>query len=268
MSAESPQSLTVGYWSIRGLAAPLRMMVMYRGVTLNAENYDCVENETKNGFDHSSWFSVKPQLKAKNPLINLPYVIDGDVVVTQSNACFAYLGRKLGLMGKDLLELTECEQLLCEIMDLRNHIIPFVYGPVQGDELQWFAGVSRKGGSLDKLNLWLERKYAAQTVAEDVNVFFVGDDATAPDFHIWEILDQLRLMASFYNAQDPLAHFPMLAAFHASFAKLPNNQRYFASKLAKLPCNNMMAGRFGATPSGARWVFGSENTWVGSAGQY
>ena len=27
---------------------------------------------------------------------NLPFVVDGDVIVSQSNACLTYLGRKLG----------------------------------------------------------------------------------------------------------------------------------------------------------------------------
>lgn len=35
-------SITVGYWSIRGLGAPLRMMVMYSGEELQAECYDLV----------------------------------------------------------------------------------------------------------------------------------------------------------------------------------------------------------------------------------
>ncbi len=32
--------ITVGYWSIRGLAAPLRMMVMFSGRKLNNVMYD------------------------------------------------------------------------------------------------------------------------------------------------------------------------------------------------------------------------------------
>jgi hypothetical protein len=33
-------AITVGYWSIRGLGACLRMMVMYAGETLQADCYD------------------------------------------------------------------------------------------------------------------------------------------------------------------------------------------------------------------------------------
>ena len=34
---------------------------------------------------------AKPALKAKNSLMNLPYVMDWDVVVTQSQVCLQYL---------------------------------------------------------------------------------------------------------------------------------------------------------------------------------
>jgi hypothetical protein len=39
----------------------------------------------------------KPELAKKNPCINLPYLIDGDRVVTQSNSILLHLGRKLGI---------------------------------------------------------------------------------------------------------------------------------------------------------------------------
>ena len=34
------EPITVGYWSIRGLASPLRMMIMYSGAKLNNVMYD------------------------------------------------------------------------------------------------------------------------------------------------------------------------------------------------------------------------------------
>lgn len=117
--------ITVAYWTIRGLGAPLRMMVMYANCPLNAVNYDCAIKEG-GGFDASSWFSVKPEFKAKNPFINLPYVQDGEVLVTQSNACLSYLARKLGLWGNNPAEEIECEQLLCEVFHC-YYTIQYIY---------------------------------------------------------------------------------------------------------------------------------------------
>ena len=37
------------------------------------------------------WFGPKEALKEKNALMNLPYIIDGDTVVTQTLACLKYV---------------------------------------------------------------------------------------------------------------------------------------------------------------------------------
>lgn len=260
------EQITVGYWAIRGLGAPLRMMVMYKNVPLKAVNYEADTNESKNGFDRSSWFSVKPELKAKHALINLPYVSLGDITVTQSNACFQFLGRKLGMLGKNELEQISCEELLCEIMDLRNKVITFSYSS-KSDPPIWMESVICEGSHIEKLALWLDRKYEGKLISEVK--FFVGDDATAPDFHIWEILDQILGIAKFYNLPGPFAHYPRLQAFHHNFAALPNNSRYLQSKLATLPANFLSAHTFGATPSGDKFIIGeSIKDWGGSSGIY
>ena len=75
MSALTNDLVVVGYWGIRGLAAPLRMMVLFHGgYKLQCENYDLLD-KPEGGFDASAWFSKKPELKEKHPLINLPYII-------------------------------------------------------------------------------------------------------------------------------------------------------------------------------------------------
>jgi glutathione S-transferase len=261
----SIQPITVGYWSIRGLGAPLRMMIMYSGTPLNAANYDGFPTEDGN-FDRSSWFaSAKEELRKKNPLINLPYIVDGDHVISQTNACFTYLGRKLNMLGNNEVELSQCDQLLCECTDLRNGVVRHAYGPVAPME-KFLKAIS---GSLGKLEAWLKWKYSMETPIVEQSIFFVGDTATAPDFHIWEMLDQIRAMGNFAGLADPLTSLPFLAGFHHFFANLPANARYLQSPLHRLPANFLSATNFGATPSGAAWEHGvTQNTWKGSAGLY
>lgn len=256
--------LTIGYWSIRGLGAPLRMMAMYKNVPVRCECYDRIEKED-GGFDSTAWFSgAKTTLKESNCLINLPYVKDGDIIVAQTNACFQYLGRKLGMLGTNERELIDCEQLLCEVMDLRNKVVSFSYGRDQNPQ-KWFQSVAA-AGQLEKLNLWLERKYATNSAAA---TFFVGEDATAPDFHIWEMMDQLQLIARYFQiSPDPLAEFPHLVTFHKNFASLPQNARYLSSRLAKLPCNAVFASTFGGTPTGDAFQPGQVQDWIGASGVY
>ena len=90
-------TITIGYWKIRGLAAPLRMMCFYKGQPFVSKAYGDDANK--------AWFgSEKKRLKDNNALINLPYVIEGptaadptETVITQSNSCLLYLGKRLGI---------------------------------------------------------------------------------------------------------------------------------------------------------------------------
>lgn len=268
MSTFEGEPIEVGYWAIRGLGAPLRMMVMFSGNPLKVSNYECCENAEGTDFDHSAWFSVKPGFKARNALINLPYVQIGDRLITQTNACFLALGRHLGMLGDNEDELIQCEQLLCEAMDLRNRVVAVVY-PADQDLAHFLHNaVNNANGQLAKLELWLQRKYEGESPAEEA-LFFVGMRASAPDFHIWELLDQLLRMASFAGVDNLLATLPVLQTFHARFATLPANARYLQSGLFRLPCNNNNAKTFGATPSGAVWKMKeTEHSWRGLSGLY
>lgn len=251
------QGITVGYWNIRGLAAPLRMMVLYGQATLINVAYD----NPYEGPSSIRWFETeKPALKEKNPLINLPYVIDGDIVVTQTNACLSYVGKKLGLWGRSLVEEIRCEEYLCEIMDVRNRVIGFSYSSASDIEARasaLFAGLA--SGSLAKLETVL-----ANNNTEGESCFLIGSAATAPDFHLWEMLDQCDRIATFTKLPSVLKSFSSLKTFHEKFASLPGNARYFNSRLANLPCNNKSAKSFGATPSGDLFVLGQEYDWKDS----
>eukprot|EP01038_Epipyxis_sp_PR26KG_P004456 gene4456-6302_t len=257
--------ITVGYWGIRGLASALRMMVMYKGYPLNAVCYDVKYDSATGQFDRTCWMggedSAKNELIKLNPLMNLPYVIDGDMVVTQSNACMSYLGRKFGMLGKNEVEVTECEMLLCECMDLRNNVVRFCYGGKdENDARSLISSVAT--GTLPKLEAWLALKQISSPV------FFVGDGATAPDFHIWEMLDQLHAVGTHFGCLDEIAQFSLLSAFYSNFAKLAENQKYFNSRLFKLPFNNKTAF-FGSSTSGdLHYTAGQDTPWHETTGLY
>jgi glutathione S-transferase len=224
--------------------------------------YDAKPNP-EGGWDTVDWFAQKPALKLKNPLVNLPYIVDDEknFIVTQTNACFMYLGRKLKMLGCDDLELSACEQLLCEIYDLRNKITGYAYSAKSTDATQCEVYLQSCGANLDKLALWLDMNEAKGNSGP----FFVGSGATAPDFHAWEMFDQLALNAAHHSCTNPVEAYPGLLAFHRDFAALPGNARYFASSMSKLPCNNLMAG-IGSVPSGGKYSPGTPLDWQNASG--
>jgi len=232
------------------------MMVMYAERPLDNVAYNALPKEG-GGWDVAHWFGQKPPLQARNPLMNLPYVEADGVLVTQSNACFTFLGRKLNMLGNGEADLIACEQLLCELMDLRNKIVGFVYGP-KGTDAEETAGLFKQlEGILSKLNAAL----AANTSKGHPACFFVGNSATAPDFHGWELLDQLSVYAARHNLPNPVAPHTALATFHREFMALPKNAKYLASPMHALPCNNLMAS-LGSAPGPTHGEFkGEEPTW-------
>jgi glutathione S-transferase len=240
------------------------MMVMHANVPLRSVNYDLAP-KPEGGFDASCWFDVKPQLKEKNPLINLPYIIDGDRVITQSNACFLYLGRKLGMLGKSDESQSKCEELLMEIMDIRGSMSGFAYGKDASKETatELFHKVTGNSGSFAKLELWLQHEVANG----HSGTYLVDDYATAPDFHLHEVLDQYSRFTQFYELGNFFEHFPHLEKFYQSFRALPANQKYLSSILAKLPFNNKIAS-FGATQNCSKWVHGMEYDFHDTTGVY
>jgi hypothetical protein len=65
------------------------------------------------------------------------------------------------------------------------------------------------GGSFAKLEAWLS--------AQPDPAFFVAGRPTAPDFHVFEMVDQHRAMATYHGLADPLASLPKLDAFQKAF---------------------------------------------------
>ena len=220
--------LIVAYWAIRGLGAPLRMMCEYANASYEPVLYQVSKKDGV--WDKSSWFNVKPELQQQNALMNLPYIVDGDTVVAQSNACLSYLGRKFKLHGENDQELLKVEQCLCEVSDLRNNCVRQFYLPpeVFNANLDEFLSATLPN-SLAKLNCWLE---------QNGTTFLASNDATTPDFHFFELLDQLESLTSRYSKESTLRDFSCLRTYYKEFASLPAVQKYLQSDLHKLPINN------------------------------
>jgi glutathione S-transferase len=222
--------VTFGYWKIRGLGAVFRMIFEYKGVKYTDNQYA----------DGDKWFKEdKPKILEKNPLANLPYIEAEGSTVCQTNACLQFLGKRLRMNGLGYKNQQLNEQLLCEIMDVRNAMIELVYPfktvcrdaaehkekstkAVQGEPFKKFEAVLEKNGS----------------------DYFCGKLPSICDFHIWEMLDQYKLLAEKHGAGDLFEKIPKCKAFYDRFRALPGLQKYFDSDDYKLPINNPMGGAY------------------------
>lgn len=85
--------------------------------------------------DEDKWFKTeKPELHAKNPAINLPYLIDGDKVISQSDAIIVYLihkANRLELLGRNGEEQVLAATTMGVFRDFHRKYIELVYGSKQ-----------------------------------------------------------------------------------------------------------------------------------------
>jgi len=114
----------LAYWDIRGLAQPIRMLLAYTETKYEDKYYVCGPAPT---FDKSCWFDIKYSLGLDFP--NLPYYVDGDIKITQSNAILRYIGRKNNLLGTNETERIRVDMMENEIGDFRSAFVSLCYNP-------------------------------------------------------------------------------------------------------------------------------------------
>eukprot|EP00854_Cymbomonas_tetramitiformis_P025853 gene25853-31637_t len=205
---------TIGYHKIRGLGAPLRMMVYYKSANFVNVGYGADMKE--------AWFGgAKPPLAEKNSCINLPYIIDGDDIITQSNTCCLYLGKKLGIDDEALFFTNHT--VLDQTMDLRNDLMKIVYpfGSVKNKEEFPAAAKDHLAGSatvnLTKLEGFCKGPYMC------------GSAPQSGDFALFEMLDQHQSICKSIGEPDILDQHPKLKALHAAMKGDAALSKYFAS---------------------------------------
>lgn len=224
--------LELGYWNIRGLAAPARMMLYYSGMDYTDTTFSPVKNEDGT-WGYGSWFvDRKPQIQKVNPYANLPFICHDEKVITQSNAVYQYIGRLTSLCGKSEEEIEKNEQTLCQVFDLRNAVVGVAYNNAQYDQNMPIHFSKTVPAHYKKFNNWLE---------VNGTDFFSGSEPLTADFHVWEMLDQHQGWAKDAGIADPLRNFAALQKFYDRFARLEKMKSYFTSEVSKLSYNNVSA---------------------------
>ncbi|XP_040854599.1 glutathione S-transferase Mu 1-like isoform X2 [Ochotona curzoniae] len=116
--------MTLGYWDVRGLALPIRLLLEYTGTSYEEKHYTMGDAPD---YDQSLWLNEKFKLGLDFP--NLPYLIDGTHRLTQSNAIVRYLGRKHNLCGETEEEKIRVDILENQVMDNRWQLIMVCKSP-------------------------------------------------------------------------------------------------------------------------------------------
>ena len=125
-----------GYWGVKGLFEPVRWLVAHLGL-------ESKETNPKSG---EEWGQLKSTLHLDFP--NLPYLIDGDVKLTESSALPIYIVGKAGrkdLLGNNIAETAQIRQIEGVLSDLKQNFMKVVFG--SGDRNEAMAKALEPTGS-------------------------------------------------------------------------------------------------------------------------
>jgi len=218
----SDKPLVFGYWAIRGLAQPIRLLLVYLNVAFTERRY--LINPPTPAED---WFKEKNNLDV--PFPNLPYLFDGDIKLTQSHAILFYIARTYGphLAGLSVAHQAEVEMLIGVVYDFREKWANLCYD----------SKFDQRVGKYKDETLPAALKQFSTYLNSKGNVFFTGSKLTVVDFILYEVLDANRILS-----QESFSPFPNLLKFLNRIEELPAIATYMKTKdFISRPINNTMA---------------------------
>ena len=223
-----------GYWKIRGLGAPIRMLLHYCEV-LYTET--CYELGDAPEYSADVWLDAKFSLGLELP--NLPYYIDDCGKFVQSLAIMRHIAARHGgsIEGGLGHDDSRVNMMAEAAMDLRNTYVRCCYESRSMDEVD--DCVTQRIGP--QLSAWDEHMASGRT-------FCAGDRLSYADFFLAEHIDQIGL-----TLPHALQGRTALIAYVDRFFALEKNQAFLRSpSYMKWPVNNKNALVGAKEPSDSR----------------
>ena len=210
----------LGYWNIRGLAQPIRLLLAYTETPFEDKKY---AYGPAPDYDRSAWLKEKNTLGLEFP--NLPYYIEEDVKLTQSITIMRYLARKHKLEPETEEDRIRADIIEQQIADIRGNFSRMCYTPefekLKEEYLKNLPAVLKSLSDFLGKRQW----FASQ------------DKLTYVDFMVYESLDHHKILAP-----DCLNDFQNLKEFTERFEELPTIYKYMQSPdFMKFPLNGDMA---------------------------
>ncbi|XP_054708192.1 glutathione S-transferase Mu 2-like [Uloborus diversus] len=226
-----PTGITLGYWNIRGLAQPIRLMLKYCNVEYEDKRY-CYGPAPQ--FSRDEWFREKETLGLDFP--NLPYLITNEggesVKLTQSLAVIKYVAAKYGLIPLSPKPHHQARLVMIEqqVADFYSHFTGMCYDPdfekKKESYLEIFPGRLQKLSNFLGKNKW----FGIEEEKGVVKLSYV-------DFMAYHYLEEQRTFEPHC-----LDKFENLKAFMQRFEELPQLKEYLKSdEIVNLPYNGDMA---------------------------
>jgi len=171
------EKFTVGYWKIRGLAQPIRMALVYGDKDFDEHIFEQRDDyATRADGGKGVWQAMKGSFGVN--FSNLPYILNGDIKISESCACLMYAADYAGIHdGFTIDERAQTLSLVLNIQNIRNTAVGCFYG---------YADDKAK-----KKDYEARMKQAFAPWAGLIKgKFLLGDKICAADFHVAEMIYQ------------------------------------------------------------------------------
>jgi len=197
----------LGYWNLRGLAQPIRLLLAYTGTDYEDKRYTIGPPPD---WDRAEWLADKQSLGLDFP--NLPYYLDGEVKLTQSLAILRHVARKTKTDGQTEGEKLRVELVEQQLTDMNTAFVKICYDP----NFETLQVEYRKNApqSLELLGKFLGDR-----------PFLAGESVTYVDFFAYELLDKLRE----YGLSEEIDKVANLKKYYERVGSLPQIASYVKS---------------------------------------
>eukprot|EP00826_Nyctotherus_ovalis_P029652 TRINITY_DN2349_c0_g4_i2.p1 TRINITY_DN2349_c0_g4~~TRINITY_DN2349_c0_g4_i2.p1 ORF type:complete len:238 (+),score=60.12 TRINITY_DN2349_c0_g4_i2:51-764(+) len=218
------EPLVLGYWKIRGLAEPIRLLLQHLGVNYKEVLYGAEGAE--------DWFKVKYTLGLDFP--NIPYLFDSSFKLTESTAILRYICHKYDakLLGETVQEMAYVDMLTGMLGDINNFKGRICY---EADPAKIPPHIlpSLKGKVKDLAKVLEKKKY------------LLGDKLSYVDFLCMEYLECINDLI-----EPVFTTYPSLKKHFDTMMSLPNVKKYKTSeRFTKDPLSyNGNMARLGGAP--------------------
>ncbi len=170
-----PGKIHFGYWGVRGLGQACRYALEAAGVEYTEMRYTLAEKDV--------WFDDHKKSLLVSPFPNIPYLIDGEVHVTEHDEILRYVAKfyKPELEGKDKAAYAQTSIIFTKLVKLNPDIRLFMFkdGSEEGAEVLW---------SKHHAELSIYNKLAGD------HDFLAGGACTIADMYFYELWQCLKVI--------------------------------------------------------------------------
>ena len=211
--------IKLGYWKMRGVAQPIRYLLVY--IEHPFEDILFEQGDAPE-FSNECWLNVKNELGLAFP--NLPYMIDGEVKLTDTAAIMVYLSHHYApeLLGTTVKQKAEINVLYAQMKDIKAVI----------------TGPCYIGHDSEALKQLCKEKMQPIVAYLGKNDYIGGSNITYLDFYLLEMCDFVQFLTNneFFNENKSIARYVKRVK------GLRQIKKYIASdKYLEKPFNNKVA---------------------------